>query len=99
MKIALFGASGNIGKRIGAEAIERGHEVTALVRHTSRSENNRMQAINADITDPKSVLKVVTGYDAVINAVSPTGNAAGDGMLVQAAHILLSALSQAHVRR
>ena len=51
MKIALFGASGNIGKRIGAEALERGHELTALTRHRSRCENNRMHSISADYYD------------------------------------------------
>src|SRR4051794_12481177 len=99
MKIALFGASGNIGKRIGAEALERGHEVTALVRRPSKSENKRMHAISADVTNPELIAKQVTGYDAVINAVGPAGNASGDKMLVQAAHALLTGLSKANVKR
>jgi putative NADH-flavin reductase len=99
MKIALFGASGNIGKRIGAEALERGHEVTALIRRTSRSENRRMHAVSADITNPDAVTKAITGHDVVINAVSPTGNGAGDQMLVQSAKSLLAALPRATIRR
>jgi len=99
MKIALFGASGNIGKRIGAEALERGHEVTALVRRPSKSENRRMHAICTDITHVDAVIKAVTGYDAVINAVSPAGNASGDAMLVQTAKALLEGLPRANVRR
>ncbi len=99
MKIALFGASGNIGKRIGREALERGHEVTALVRHVSRSENSRMRAVYANITDPAAVASVIAGHDAVINAVGPAGNAAGDSMLVLTAKSLLEALPRAKVRR
>ena len=99
MKIALFGASGNIGKRIGAEALERGHEVTAMIRHTSRSENKCMHCVSVDITDPAKVAAAVKGHEAVINAVSPAGNAAGDNMLVQAAKSLLEALPRAGIRR
>ncbi|GJM76123.1 hypothetical protein HMSSN036_83390 [Paenibacillus macerans] len=36
MNIALFGATGTIGKRILGEALRRGHDVTAVVRDPSR---------------------------------------------------------------
>ncbi len=32
MKIALFGTTGTIGRRIAREALTRGHAVTAVVR-------------------------------------------------------------------
>src|SRR5206468_3069115 len=32
MKIVLFGATGNVGRRIAAEATRRGHSVTGVVR-------------------------------------------------------------------
>jgi uncharacterized protein len=99
MKIALFGASGQIGKRIGAEALERGHEATSLTRHVSRSENRRMHAVAVDITKPDAVAAAIAGHDAVVCAVSPAANAAGDQMLVQTANALLAALPKAKVRR
>ena len=36
MKIALIGATGFVGSRILDEALNRRHEVTALVRHPER---------------------------------------------------------------
>ena len=33
MKIALIGATGNVGQRITAEAVSRGHQVTAIARN------------------------------------------------------------------
>jgi uncharacterized protein len=36
MKIALFGATGTIGRRIAQEALARGHELTAIVRDQAR---------------------------------------------------------------
>ena len=32
MKIVLFGATGNVGRRVAAEALSRGHEVVGVVR-------------------------------------------------------------------
>ena len=36
MKIALIGATGFVGSAILKEALDRGHEVTAIVRHPER---------------------------------------------------------------
>jgi putative NADH-flavin reductase len=36
MKIAHFGATGNVGSRIVAEALQRGHEITAIARHPEK---------------------------------------------------------------
>ena len=35
MKIGIIGASGKVGKLVLEESIERGHEVTAIVRNAS----------------------------------------------------------------
>lgn len=39
MKIVLFGATGNIGRRIVAEALRRGHEVVGVVRDPAAVES------------------------------------------------------------
>src|SRR5258707_324008 len=54
MKIALFGASGTIGRRILSEALSRGHEVTAIVRDPSRlaEPEPRLRTQAWDILDP-----------------------------------------------
>lgn len=98
MKIALIGASGMIGQRIAAEALSRGHEVTALVRDPSRVEARPgLTAQAADVTDGASVAGLVAGHDAVIAAYS-TG--AGDPQLYsQVAHNLIAGLKEAGVRR
>ncbi|GAA2707250.1 MULTISPECIES: NAD(P)H-binding protein [Streptomyces] len=36
MRITVFGAAGSVGSRIVAEALQRGHEVTAVVRDAAR---------------------------------------------------------------
>ena len=39
MRIAVLGANGNVGSRTVAEALARGHQVTAVVRGASRAGN------------------------------------------------------------
>ena len=36
MKIALIGATGFVGSKVLAEALQRGHQVTALARNPAR---------------------------------------------------------------
>ena len=36
MKIAIIGATGNVGSRLVDEALSRGHQVTAVARNASR---------------------------------------------------------------
>jgi uncharacterized protein len=101
MKIALFGATGTIGQRILREALERGHEVTAIARNPSRigEQNARLQTIAGDVTDADSVAKVVAGHDVVINSIGPSQPEDDLNIVVDAAHSLLTGLSSADVKR
>ena len=50
MKIALIGASGYVGSRVIAEALRRGHRVTAIVRRPERlATHANLKAVNADV--------------------------------------------------
>lgn len=51
MKIAIIGASGNIGAFIRDEALARGHQVTAIVRHPEKitARNPHLTVVKADI--------------------------------------------------
>ncbi|MFD1933161.1 MULTISPECIES: NAD(P)-dependent oxidoreductase [Nonomuraea] len=57
MKIAVIGATGNLGGAVAREAATRGHEVTAL---SSR---------DVDVLDPASIKPAVAGHDAVVASV------------------------------
>ncbi len=100
MKIALFGATGMIGRRILQEAARRGHEVTAIARDPSKvvDVGPHVRPIQADLLDPKSVAAVVVGHEAVVSAFSPAGGQPLDA-LSAAARSLIAGLRQAGVRR
>ena len=70
MKIALAGATGNIGSRVLDEALRRGHAVTALSRDPARlAARTGMTAVRADSSDPPAFAGVLAGHDAVVLSI------------------------------
>lgn len=69
MKIAIIAASGRAGKLITQEALDRGFEVVAFVRDTSKMsefKNAKLQVVQKDILALSSA--DLTGFDAIISA-------------------------------
>ena len=100
MRLIVFGANGRLGNRIVREALERGHQVTAVVRDPGRLQisGERLTAATGDVCDAGSVAAVATGHDAAISAIGPTGNSRPD-LVVEAARALIDGLTRAGVRR
>lgn len=98
LRIALFGASGMVGSRIVAEALARGHRVTAIQRDRSTvAVHPRVDVQVGSVTDAATVAQLVRGHDAVVSAVSPPQ---GDtSMLSDAARSLLGAARASGVKR
>jgi hypothetical protein len=70
MNIALTGATGNVGSKILAEALDRGHAVTGIARHPERlSAHPRVKAARGDVADASGLASLLAGHDAVISAV------------------------------
>jgi hypothetical protein len=103
MKIVVFGATGNIGRRVAQEALSRGHEVTGVVRDPAAVEapDPRVRLVKADATRADDVAQAVKGGDAVVSAISPRPNARGlPAPSLQAnARALISGLRAADVKR
>jgi putative NADH-flavin reductase len=73
MKIVIFGATGNIGRRVAVEALNRGHEVVGVVRDPEKVQNpdRRIVLVRGDATDVEGVSRAVRGADAIVTAISP----------------------------
>jgi len=103
MRIVVFGATGNIGRRIVAEALQRGHDVVGVVRDptASASPDPRVRLVQGDATNAASVASVVHGADAVVSAISPRPNARGlpAPSLAANARALIAGMREAKVRR
>jgi uncharacterized protein len=75
-RIAVFGANGTIGSRIAAEALSRGHEVTAVVRNPAKisTDHENLTVDEGDVFDAASVVAAAKGQDVLVSAVG-----GGDG--------------------
>lgn len=69
MKIALIGATGFVGSAILKEALERGHEVTAIVRNPEKLQiQNHLAVVKGDVMDSDNLAQLLKGNDVVISA-------------------------------
>lgn len=88
MRTAVFGANGKVGRLVVAEALERGHTVTAFVHNKSNlTEHKNLKIVQGDIFDQDSVATAVKGSDAVISALGSWGTKSKDIVKVGAANI------------
>lgn len=72
MKIALIGATGYVGAALLEEALNRGHQVTALVRHPEKlPSHERLSAVRADVHEVATLAEQLRGHDAVLSAFNP----------------------------
>ncbi len=72
MKIALIGATGFVGAALLTEALERGHEVAAIVRNVAKlPQHPKLTAHALDVFDAAALTAALTGQDAVIAAYNP----------------------------
>ncbi|MDR0229361.1 MAG: NAD(P)-dependent oxidoreductase [Flavobacteriaceae bacterium] len=71
--IVLIGASGFVGSAILEEALNRGINVTAVVRNPEsiKITHNQLTIVKADIASVEEVAKISEGKDAVISAYNP----------------------------
>ena len=72
-KIVLIGASGFVGSAILNEALNRGIQVTAIVRNPEKIKisNANLKVIKGDVTSAEVLSEVAKGADAVISAYNP----------------------------
>lgn len=72
MRVALIGATGFVGSALLEEALDRGHEVTAIVRHPEKLEpRERLVAIGVDVNDTDRLSASIRGVEALISAFNP----------------------------
>lgn len=100
MKIAIFGAAGRIGSRIVDEALNRGHDVTAVVRHPENYTkiHQHLKVAKADLFRAQDVETGAFDQDAVVSAYSPAKGVL-PSTITEVAVPLINGLKQAHVKR
>jgi putative NADH-flavin reductase len=81
MHLTVFGATGQVGKRVVQQALNRGYTVTAFGRNVERlidqdNRNEKLIAIKGYILDQKDIAKALINTDAMISVLG--GSIDGD---------------------
>jgi len=72
MKVTVFGATGSIGKQVISQSLEKGHEVTAFCRDTSKLQefnHANLCFITGDVFNSSEVSKALSNQDVIIIAL------------------------------
>ncbi|QDQ15844.1 NAD(P)-dependent oxidoreductase [Streptomyces spectabilis] len=99
--LIVFGAGGRVGRAAVAEAVARGHRVTAVVRDPAKYQDlggDHVTVVQGDVTDPRSVAALAPGHRAAVNA-SARLDTGSEEYFTAAAGALVAGLAEAGVRR
>ena len=101
MKIALIGATGFVGSAILKEALDRGHEVTAIVRHPEKLQPHaKLHSQKGDVYNADDVARLVAGHEAVISAFNPGwGNPDIYNLQVKGTQAIINGVKKAGMKR
>lgn len=101
MKLALIGASGFVGAAVLQEALNRGHQVSAIVQHPEKLPRHaNLTALKVNAYDAAAVAQTVAGHDAVISAFNPGwGKADIRALFIQGSQAIVAGVKQAGVKR
>ncbi|HEV7196371.1 MAG TPA: NAD(P)H-binding protein [Pedococcus sp.] len=96
MKIALFGASGVVGSRIAAEALRRGHQVTAITRRGT-TDLPGVSVATGDLADEATVKQAAATHDVLVSATGPSRTGESHEPWLEAVQNLLDHGTEARV--
>ena len=101
MKVVVFGATGRTGRLLAEGALERGHDVTALVRAPDKlgALRERIRVVQGDVLDGGAVSDAVDGQEAALVALAAGSNKAVDQITAQGTLNVIRSMQRYGVRR
>lgn len=98
MKIIIFGARGDVGRRLVKEAVMRGHQVTAVVRNESQINDIPSGVINVigNVLTEEGMASLMQGHDLAISALRPSDGQ--EELLVPLTRSILTGAEEASTR-
>jgi putative NADH-flavin reductase len=103
MKLTIFAATGGIGRQILQQAVEAGHDVTAVVRNPQKLPgelSRQVRVVTADLAapDPATLTSAVEGADAVLSGLGPRSSSEA-GIATRGTRAITAAMTAAGARR
>ncbi len=99
MKLAIFAATGGIGRQVLEQAVAAGHDVTAVVRNP-KNVSGQVRIVTADLAapDPAALESAVAGADAVLSGLGARSSAEA-GVAWRGTRAIVRAMQATNVRR
>jgi putative NADH-flavin reductase len=100
VKLTVLGANGGIGSHIVRQALDAGHDVTAVVRDRARLtiEHPDLRVVAADPTDAEALVPVLAGRGAVLSGIGASSRKQA-GIAATATAAILRAMAETRVSR
>jgi putative NADH-flavin reductase len=102
MKLAIIAATGGVGEQLLRQALDAGHDVTAVVRNPAKlpAALRDIRIVTADLGDPTpGVLEAaIAGTDAVLSGLGPASNSSA-GIATRGTRAIAAAMDAAGVKR
>jgi len=102
-RILVLGATGPSGRQVIAQALDRGHEVTAFVRHPEKLATaiaDRICVLRGSVTnDAKALSEAVRGAEAVISTLGVGQSFKPMGLIARSMPNIVQAMRSQAVRR
>lgn len=102
MKLAIAAATGGVGEQLLRQALNAGHDVTAVVRNPAKipAALRGARIVTADLASPQpGVLEAaIAGTDAVLSGLGPAANSSA-GIATRGTRAIAAAMHAAGVKR
>jgi len=99
-RILIFGATGGTGKELVAQALQRGHDVTAFVRDPSKLaiSHAHLRVQQGDLQEPETIRAVIPNHQAVLSALG-TRTLGKTTLLSDGLKVIIASMTASGVRR
>ncbi|MFF7368294.1 NAD(P)-dependent oxidoreductase [Streptomyces tricolor] len=100
MKLTVFGATGGIGRELVRQALDAGHEVTAVVRDPARLDvtGGRLEVVRSGLADAEELRGAVRGRNAVLSGLGARSRKDA-GVATRLTRAVIGAMEAEGVRR
>jgi uncharacterized protein YbjT (DUF2867 family) len=103
MKLTIFAATGGIGRQLLEQAVDAGHDVTAVVRSPQKLPgglSRQVEVVTADLAapNPATLRSAVEGAGAVLSGLGPRSNSEA-GIATRGTRAITAAMKAAGARR
>jgi uncharacterized protein YbjT (DUF2867 family) len=101
VRVLIVGSTGGTGRELVRQALERGHQVTALARRPEKlgMQHENLKVVSGDVLDPASVAAAAAGQDAVVSALGHKRWLGPSRILSKGTANLLDAMAEHGVKR